>query len=362
MKKIAVVMAGGLGLRFWPRSTEKAPKQFIHLTGDGTMIQNTFQRLQNVFPIEDIYIVTFESLAGLVREQLPELPESNIMLEPFGRNTAPCIALAWANLAETMPEDTVMAVFPSDHIIFNIREFVDSVEAAAQTAYSTKGLVTIGVNPSRPETQYGYVQIKEERGALGELYDKGARRSTTFAEKPDLGTARRFLQSGDFLWNSGIFCWRLDTLISSFERYLPEHSAQFKILRKHAGKPSYYENLLDTYKQINAISVDYGILEKADNVYVIESSFRWSDLGTWDELYRISLKDASNNVIEGDVIPMNTSNCLVNSSGRMIGIVGVEDLIVIDSDEALLICRRGDSDSVNEIINFMRRKHINKLL
>lgn len=362
MKKIAVVMAGGLGLRFWPRSTEKKPKQFVHLTGEGAMLQNTFERLLNVFPPEDIYIVTFDSFSSLVMEQLPALPKENLLLEPFGRNTAPCIALAWANLADSLPDDAVMCVFPSDHVIYNIGEFVESVETAAITAHQMHGLVTIGVSPTRPETQYGYVQIKDERGTLGELFDKNVRRTTTFAEKPDLGTARRFLQSGDFLWNSGIFFWRIDSLASSLDRFLPEHSAQFKILRKHCGKPSYQDNLLDTYKQINSISVDYGILEKADNVYVVESSFRWSDLGTWDELYRISMKDASNNVIEGDVIPLNTSNCLINSCGRMIGIVGVEDLIVIDSEEALLICKRGDSDSVNEIISYLRRKQINNLL
>jgi mannose-1-phosphate guanylyltransferase len=254
-----------------------------------------------------------------------------------------------------------MAVFPADHVIFNIGEFSQSIETAATAAYQLKGLVAIGINPTRPETSFGYVQVKEIRGDLKELYDLGLRYSTTFAEKPDIGTARRFIESNDFLWNSGIFLWRFDTFNSAFEKFLPEHSAHFKTIRKFTYKDNFSEHLENVYLQINSISLDYGIMEKADNVFVVESSFSWSDLGAWDELYRISMKDASNNVIIGDVISINAQNCMVNSNGKIIAMVGVEDLIVIDSDEATLICKRGDSDSIKEIIDFMRRKKIAKI-
>ncbi len=362
MRKVAVIMGGGLGARFWPRSTEKTPKQFIHILGDGTMIQNTVTRLNKTFDIEDIYIVTSESMVTILEDQLAELPQENIIVEPFGRNTAPCLGLAYTLLSRKYDDDTIMFAFPSDHVIYNLGEFFHSLEVASKAAYNLKGIVTIGINPTRPETQYGYVQINQNREGLFEHYKKGVRHTTTFAEKPDAGTAQRFIESGDFLWNSGIFILRFDTLWESFSKYLSKEAAHFNSLMKHIGKDSYKENLEYVYRQLNSISLDYAIMEKAGNVLVVESSFTWSDMGTWDELYRLSMKDARNNVIEGDVISINTSNCLISSKGRLIGIVGLDDVVVVDSDEALLICKRGKSEDVKEIIDFMRRKHINKFL
>ncbi len=362
-KRVAIVMAGGFGARLWPRSTEKKPKQFIHITGDGTMIQNTVNRLKGVFEPEDIYVVAIETMGDLIKEQLPELPEENIILEPFVRNTAPCLALSAVILSGKYSPDTVMTVFPSDHVILNKREFYESVNVACDAARDLKGLVTIGIQPTRPETSFGYVQVKkEEKGDLGELFDRGLRCSTTFAEKPDYNTARRFIDTGEFLWNSGIFVWRFDTFWQAMEKYWAEDTAIIEILFDHLGKDTFRENVEHTYRQISSLSIDYAILEKADNVYTVMSSFRWSDLGNWDELYRLTMKDARNNVIEGDVIPINTTNCLVSSQGKLIGIVGVNDLIVIDSDEAMLICRRGHSDDVMEVVDFLRRKHVNKFL
>jgi len=357
MKKIAVVMAGGMGTRFWPRTTERLPKQFAYLIGDGTMIQNTVGRLRSIFDTDDIYIVTSENYSSVVSEQLPEIVKDNIILEPFPRNTAPCLGLTATVLSEKYPADTIMAVFPSDHVIFNMGEFYNSLETAYIAAYELSGIVTIGINPTRPETQFGYVQIKEQRGKLGSLYDSGVRYTTTFAEKPDLATARRFIDSGDFVWNSGIFFWRFDTFLESFTKYLPEDAANFKSLRKHIGKDSFRYNLEYIYRQQNSISVDYAILEKADNVLVVQSSFSWSDLGTWDELYRLSMKDASNNVIEGDVVYHNISNCLISSKGKLISAIGIEDLIVIENDDALLICKRGKSESVKDLIDIMKKNN-----
>jgi mannose-1-phosphate guanylyltransferase len=362
MKKIAIVMAGGMGERFWPRSTESKPKQFLHLIGEGTMIQNTVMRLMPLFKPEEIFIVALENVADIIYEQLPAIPHQNVIVEPFQKNTAPCIALTCTQLSNEIEDDTVIHAFPADHVIYNVREFHQSLELAATVASSRDGIVIIGVMPTRPEPQYGYVQIKNESGDLGELFDSGVRYSTTFAEKPDVETALRFLNSGDFLWNSGIFTMTAGIFWKSLETFLPEHFRLFKVLKKDYGTERFDDSKKNLYMQMQSESMDYGILEKADNVYVIESSFTWSDLGTWDELYRLSMKDARNNIIEGDVIPINTSNCLISSKGRLIGAVGVDDLVIIDSDKALLVCKKGKTDNVKEIVDFMKRKNITNFL
>lgn len=362
MKKIAVIMAGGFGARLWPRSNEKCPKQFRYMLGDGTMIQNTFVRLLPLFKPEDIYVVAMESLKPLILEQLPAIPEQNIIVEPLVRNTAPCLALTAAYISSLYGEDAVIAAFPSDHMIYNIREFHNSINSACQAACQMNGIATIGLRPTRPDTGYGYVQFNEEKGDLNELYDKGVRYTVAFAEKPDKATAQRFIDSGDFLWNSGIFISRIDTFWKSFQDYLPEHYGLFKSIMNRFNEPDFSEHVKYIYSQMQSVSLDYAILEKADNVYVAQADFTWSDLGTWDEIYRLSLKDARNNVFEGDVIAVKTSNCLVKSNARMIGVVGIENLIVIDSEDALLICKKGHSSDVKEVIDFLRRKSINTLL
>lgn len=362
-KTVAVIMAGGAGYRLWPKSTEKQPKQFVHLLGDGTMIQNTFERIQRFISTDDIYVVTTSEMVGLVKRQLPELAENNIIIEPFPRKTAPCLALSSVILSRNYDSDTIIVALPADHVILNKGEFYDSLEVGINAASELSGIVTIGVKPTRPETSFGYVQIKRDfRADLGSLFDRGVRYSTTFAEKPDIATARRFLDSGDFLWNSGIFILSLEVLRNSFEKLMAEDYALFKLLQNHFDKDSYNESLDYTYRQISSLSFDYAILEKADNVYVVQSSFRWSDVGNWDEIYRLSMKDAHNNVIIGNVIPINSTNCLISSNDKLIGIVDVSDLIVIDSDDALLICKRNSSDDVIEIVDYLRRKQINRFL
>lgn len=362
MNKVAVIMAGGSGARLWPRSTEKKPKQFIHLMGDGSMIQNTVSRLEPIFANEDIYIVTSGYLAEFCYDQLPHIPRENIICEPFPKNTAPCIALAATVIEKKYTQDTVMFTFPSDHVITNLREFHHSIETASKVALEKNRILSIGLSPTRPETAFGYIQIKAEPKDLGELYEEGVRYSSAFAEKPDSATAKRFIESGDFLWNSGIFIWRLDTFWDSFKKYLPEDSRLFNKLKKSVGEPNFNSLVEEIYRQIQSESIDYAIMEKAKNVFVVEASFGWSDLGNWDEIYRLSMKDGRNNVIEGDVISINTSNCLVSSYGKMIGIVGVDNLIVVESENSIVICRRGYSDDTKEIVDFLRRKQINKYL
>lgn len=361
MNHVAVVMAGGVGARLWPRSRERQPKQFTHIIGEGTMIQNTISVLKNVFELQHIFIVTSDSMLQLVREQLPEIPVENIITEPFGRNTAPCIALASSHICARYDGETVMAVFPSDHFITSVGEFLQCIRIGCSAAAEIGDIITLGVQPTRPEAAFGYIQVRENEHVC--TTDNGFLRPiSTFAEKPDIDTAKRFVTSGDFLWNTGIFFWKVSTFRKAFDLYLPDFSPLFRLLDKHIGKESYSEILDTVYRQLRAISLDYAILEKADNILVIEGNFGWSDVGSWDEVYRLSLKDSHNNAIEGDVIAIDTTNCYAKSNGKLIGLVGVEDLIVVDSDVAIVICKRGASQDVKELINFLRRKQINHFL
>lgn len=362
MIKKAILMAGGLGLKFWPRSRESNPKQFLHLGGDGTMIQNTYNRLLEYFKKEDIYIVTTRQLYDNAKEQLNEIDDNNFIIEPFGRNTAPALALAAMHMRKNFGDDVIMYAFPSDQIISNLVEFNQSLDLAGKAAVDLEGIVTIGVKPTRPETQFGYVQIKEEENGLGDFYEQGLRLSTTFAEKPDEGTAKRFLKSGDFLWNSGIFVLTSNTFRNAYGKYLTDLFGHFNLLSQYESKSDYQVELERIYKQINPLSFDYGILEKTNNVYVVKSEFSWSDLGTWDELFRMTMKDARNNVIEGDVLALHTTNSLISSNGKFIGVIGMNDVVVIDSEDAILICNRGETQKVRELVDFMRRKNIGKYL
>jgi mannose-1-phosphate guanylyltransferase len=362
MKKFAVIMAGGKGTKLWPRSTENMPKQFIHLMGDGTMIQNTFNRIKKYIDIEDIYVVTYADLKKEVHSQLPELPPENMIIEPFGINTAPCLGLAATVLSEKYNDDDIMIAFPSDHVIMNKGDLYQSLDTATRAAYDLNGLVTIGVKPTMPETQYGYVQVTEEELGLGELYKRGLRKSTAFAEKPDIETAKRFIESGDFLWNTGIFVWKLSVFVRSFNKYLPEHGDYFTDLKMQFGKDFFHKKLELTYGKMDSISIDYGVLEKADNVYLVKADLNWSDLGTWDEVYNQSRKDAKNNVFLGDVLAVNTKNSFISSRGKLIGVIGMEDVIIVNSDEAMFVCKRGQSEEIQQIIELLRSRHLNNFL
>jgi mannose-1-phosphate guanylyltransferase len=361
MNIFAVIMAGGVGSRLWPRSREKSPKQLLHILGEGTMIQNTVARLQPLIPYENIYIVTNRTQSETLKEQVPQIPAGNIIAEPFGRNTAPCIALVTARLRERDPEG-VMIVLPADHWIQNVGEFQQKLRLASEAAYELKGLITLGITPTRPETGYGYIQQSDRRDDNNPFHDQGLRRVLTFAEKPDLPTAERFLVSGDFLWNSGMFVWRVDTIQEAFRCYLPELHEQIESIEATKGTDTYQERLDSIYGQIHPISIDYGIMEKAENVYVTQCEFGWSDVGSWDETYRLSRKDANNNSIVGDVVTIDTSGCFIRTAGKMVATVGVEDLIVVDTPDALLICRRGESQRVQGVVDYLRRKKINSLL
>jgi mannose-1-phosphate guanylyltransferase len=359
MEPIAVIMAGGLGLRLWPRSTERRPKQFVHVAGDGTLIQNTVMRLLPAIPLERIFVVTTQELAPMVQDQLPMIPEANILCEPFGRNTAPCLALATAILRHRFGDEIVCIALPSDHVIYNVREFQVVLDRACAAAEAHDGIVTIGVSPTRPEPGFGYIQVGDDIETDNPVLRGYVKGVTTFAEKPDVATAQRFIDAGDFVWNSGIFVARLGQLKASVDTYMPDHAPLFTMLDRHVGEESFVELTDMVYRQLRSVSFDKAVLEQAQNVIMVEGTFGWSDVGTWDEIYRLSMKDGRNNVVEGNVITVNTTNSYVSaSSGRMVSLIGVDNLIVVETETTTMICPRGEAEQVRDLVDLLRRRNM----
>jgi mannose-1-phosphate guanylyltransferase len=358
---VAVIMAGGVGTRFWPRSREKTPKQLLEIVGKGSMLQNTVARLAPLIPPERTFIVTNRSQKTLVAKQLPAIPPGHIIDEPVGRNTAPCIGLAALHVCREFP-DATMLVSPADHVIHDTQEFLRVVELAAAIATESDNLLTIGIQPTHPETGYGYIQTFTDEGPHNPYLSRGVLRVKTFAEKPNVPTAERFLSSGDFLWNSGMFMWRSDVILREIERSLPDLHGELKKIDATIGTAHYQQTLETVYGLIRGISIDYGVMEKSKNVFVIPGTFGWNDLGSWDEVARISGKDASGNSITGKVIQKDTHGSYIYSPDKVVATIGVDDLIIVNTDDALLICRKGRSQDVKEISDYLRRKQMNEYL
>lgn len=360
MNTAALIMAGGTGARLYPRSRQARPKQLIHLFGEGTLIQNTFARLQPVFEPSRIYVVTTDELAPLVVEQLPAVPPANIIAEPFRRNTAPALALSAILLERRYGADVTMVAVPSDHLISNVREFHFALETAIEVAQRHDVIVTIGLVPTRAETAFGYIQVSEEplpESSMATIY-----RVRVFAEKPDAATADRFVSAGDFLWNSGIFVFRAEVFWKEFAEHLPEQAELFDQLRQCEDPATFPAMVEQVYGRIRAISFDYGVLEKTPHVLCVLGTFEWSDLSSWDELWRLQKKDPRQNVLEGSIYALDTKRCYVSSFSKVVALVEVEDLIVVDSDDVLVICRRGSSQRIAEVVDLFRRKGNTSLL
>jgi mannose-1-phosphate guanylyltransferase len=359
LRQVAAIMAGGRGERFWPLSRQSRPKQFLRLTGDKTMLQETVARLTPLLDLSDIYVVTGTQYAERVAEQLPELPPENIILEPEGRDTAPCIALTAAYLAHRFPdEDVVLAVLPADHLITKPELFRQTLAGAFALAAAEPVLVTIGMSPSRPETGYGYIKCGEKVPWSGRHFVYRVQR---FTEKPDRATAEAFLKEGGYLWNSGMFVWRLSVLRAAFAEHLPEVAAALPALTDLCGGP--VEELAKVFRSLPRISIDYGVMEKARNVYVIPGDFGWDDVGTWSALGRLLKADANENVTilssptAQQPILFGSKRCIVAGNGRLVAALGVEDLIIVDTDDALLICRRGQEQHLKSVLEQLRREH-----
>ena len=349
----AIIMAGGIGSRFWPISRTSHPKQFLDILGTGkTLIQNTYDRFLKVCPKENIYVVTNENYADLVKKQLPDIGNGQILTEPVMRNTAPCIAYGCFKIESINPHASIV-VAPSDHLILNEAAFINAIEKSLKIASKNNCLITLGIKPSRPDTGYGYIQFTDQ------ILDEDFHKVKTFTEKPTLEIAKTFLQSGDFLWNAGIFVWSAKAILNAFNRYLPEMHEIFADARPVYNSANEKGHVHKAYQQCTNISIDYGIMEKADNVYVLPSEFGWSDLGTWASIYQLAEKDyVGNAVIPSEkVIMYDSSNCMVNvPADKLVVLQGLHDFIVVESNNTLLICPRDQEQNVKQVVADVKNK------
>ncbi|MEM8486593.1 MAG: mannose-1-phosphate guanylyltransferase [Bacteroidota bacterium] len=354
----AVIMAGGIGSRFWPRSRKATPKQFLNVFGDATLIQNTVARLNGLVPPERCLIVTHERYVEQTQQQLPAVPAENILAEPVSRNTAPCIAYAAMKLREKDP-DATMIVLPADHLIKNVAQFHKILNTAIEKAQEKDALVTIGIAPTHPETGYGYIQFN---GSVGMDDTPAAYEVKTFAEKPDLPTAESFLDSGDFLWNSGMFIWRADTILNQLSTHLPEAYEAFEPLQDALGTDKEHEVLVKSFQSCPHISIDYGVMERASNVYVVPGSFGWSDVGDWRAVYGLSDKNEHGNAVAGNVIMHDSSRCLVQSNDRLVVLVGIHDAMVVDTQDAVLICNKESAQQVKNVVDYLHAHQLEEFV
>lgn len=342
----AVIMAGGKGERFWPLSTEDKPKQFLNLLGEGSMLQLTVKRLESVIPIERVFIVTAERYKGLIKEDLPNLPDRNIICEPEGRNTAPCIALS-AFYIDKFYKDATLAVLPSDHLILDEDAFLRTLQAANDfVEFTNNSIVTLGIKPSRPETGYGYIKFEKGNTTINNM---NIRKVHSFTEKPSEDKAKAYIKSGEYLWNSGIFVWKTSTILGLTKSYLEN---TYNVLSEVAiSLDNFDERLKENYYKVDNISVDYGIMEKAENIYIIPSNFGWDDLGSWNSLQRYKEKDDDNNVIEGSVVVLKSRDNIIKTSKKTY-VMGAENLIIIETDNEIMILNKDHVSHIKELKNY----------
>jgi mannose-1-phosphate guanylyltransferase len=349
-----VIMAGGIGSRFWPLSKSQRPKQFIDILGVGrTLLQQTFDRFIRLVPADQIFIVSNLEYKDIIVEQLPDIPEENILLEPLRRNTAPCIDYANFRIRQKNPDANIV-VSPSDHLIVREEDFLREVKQGLQFVSENDALLTMGIVPSRPETGYGYIQSIQKK--VKGYESAGLRKVKTFTEKPDIELAKIFLNSGDFYWNAGIFFWSMKSIMSTFETYLPEVHALFKEGEAVYGTEEEQKFIEKTYSSCRNISIDYGIMEKADNVYVLVSDFGWSDLGTWGSLYEQLNKDEQKNSVTGKHVFMydSTGNIVNVQDDKLVVLQGLDDYIIVQNDNIILVCRMEDEQKIKQFVNEIR--------
>jgi mannose-1-phosphate guanylyltransferase len=353
----AVIMAGGGGTRFWPHSRKHRPKQFLTLAGEKTLIRATLDRVTPLIPNERILIVTGASYVQQVRNQAPELSVHQILAEPTGRNTAPCIALAAHRLCKEDP-DAIMVVLPADHIVGKESAFRDAVAYAIETAAQGGRLLTFGVAPDRAETGYGYIKIGDPLFGNG---PSSVYKVLGFVEKPDSATAEYYLASGRYLWNSGMFVWKAVDIITALDRYLPLLSGKIREITGSLGESDEYEALEKAYVGIEPVSIDHGVMERADNVVCLPIDVEWNDVGSWGSLDSLWGRDEKGNAIQGDVVMLESENCTVSSPHKPATLIGAEHLIVVDAPDVLMICEKNraqDVGKLQDILNKLGYKHL----
>ena len=358
--RYVIIMAGGVGSRFWPLSRRERPKQFLDIIGSGeTLIQQTYRRFKNTCPEENIFVVTSAEHKDLVIEQLG-IDSSRVLGEPFRRNTAPCLAYGTFRILKENP-DALIAVTPADHLIVKEDEFCDVIQRCFDFAKGNDALITLGIKPDRPETGYGYIQADQKKAVKGH---GNLLKVKTFTEKPDIDLAKVFLESGDFYWNSGIFIWNIKSILSAFEKHMPDMYTVFDEGRDIFGTKQEKSFIGKTYAECRSISIDYGIMEKADNVYVMCTDIGWSDLGTWSSLCEHSSVDKRGNLsIRGEIYSYENDRNIFNiSPGKIAVIQGLEDYIVVDSDDVLLIVKKEEEQNIKQYLedvkNATKEKYI----
>lgn len=344
MKKIALILAGGRGERFWPKSRKRLPKQFLTLVdSEKTMLQLAVERVLPVIDIKDIYIVTDRLYKAIVMEQIQALPEENIICEPLGKNTAPCICLAAMYISKKY-DNSVMFVFPSDHLIRDNTRFLSALNKAYDVVCDKDAIATIGIMPSHPETGYGYIKTESETGTQDVyIVEK-------FDEKPNMEKAVEYVSSAGYLWNSGMFVWKTKTILEKLQQYLPEVYKEISSVFSIEDKEKQMDILEQVYGGLPSISIDYAILEKTDNIYVIQGSFVWDDVGSWLALERIKKENAEGNVLDGDVVSIKTSNCIIQGMDKLIAAVGLKNVVIVESQDAILVCDKQHTADVKRVI------------
>lgn len=344
-------MAGGIGSRFWPMSRTRYPKQFLDILGMGrTLIQQSYDRYSKVVPPANVYVVTSHEYVDIVRAQLPELPASNILAEPSRKNTAACIAYIAFHLQAKDP-DAVMIAAPADHLVTETEQFIQTASKALDFVETVNSLVTIGIKPTHPNTGYGYIQHEMMQAAPDVFKVK------TFTEKPSEEIAKAFIASGDFLWNAGIFTWKVSTVLTAFESHLSEVFEVFAAEKEHFNTPTEREAIERIYPQCTNVSVDFGVMEKASNVFVIPASFGWSDLGTWNSAWDNMEKDYFGNAVVGkNVMVVDANNCMVHAPDKKLVLLqGLRDYIIVDTEDALLICKKDKEQQIKEYVAEVKR-------
>ncbi len=348
----AVIMAGGSGTRFWPLSRERSPKQVLSIIGSNSLLHDTAARLSGLISAKNIVVVTSRQQEDLLTPHLPKIASSNMLVEPLPRNTAPCIGLAAFHIRRLDP-NAVMLVLPSDHRIRDMARFQEIVRKGVEVVRRKDALVTIGIPPTRPATGYGYIQFEP----AAENHHGLVHKVKTFAEKPMLETAVRFLAAGDFYWNSGIFLWSISRILSEMEEHLPELYQQLKNIDSAVGRPEYENVLLNRYQRIRPISIDYGVMEVSHTPkYMLSGDFGWSDVGSWDELYRLMPHDADGHAVRGKAVFLDSRNTLIHSPEKLTAVIGLSDIMVINTPDATLICPLNRAQDVKLITEKLRKE------
>ncbi len=342
-------MAGGKGERFWPKSRKSFPKQFLCLTNDDkTMIQHTVERILPIVDVKDIYIATNKEYKEIVMKQLPDIPEENILCEPVGKNTAPCIGYAAAHINKKY-DDAIMIVLPSDHLIKFTDMFVSMLKTGCSIAEMGENLVTIGIMPSYPETGYGYIKFIPNKNQSEKAY-----KVEKFVEKPKLELAKEYVSCGEYLWNSGMFIWKVSTILRQFEKFLPDTFNGIMKIKESIGGLDYNNVLEREFNLFNSESIDYGIMEKASNIYILPGSFGWDDVGSWLALERINKTNEFGNIVSGNVINIDTKNSIIIGRDKLIATVGLEDAVIIDTDDAILICDKNRTQDIKKVLETLK--------